>query len=392
MRMSKMPTLSPTILLALELIAQKSITPNDASCQQIIANLLKKAGFTLEFMPFGEVQNLYATFGSGSPVLCFAGHTDVVPPGELDKWQYPPFAPQIVGDLLYGRGAADMKGSLAAMLQAGINFVKDCEQDKSKTKHKNSGTLAFLLTSDEEGVAVNGTKAVIEALQKRGDNINYCVVGEPSSTSKLGDVIKNGRRGSLSGTLTIFGKQGHVAYPHLAQNPIHLALPALDAIAAINWDAGDEFFPPTSLQIIDVFTGNNTSNVIPAALKVQFNLRFNPQQTPKTMQSKIAAICAQFKLNYKIDWHLSGMPFITKAGALLDAVSASVFEITNVLPKLSTSGGTSDGRFIATMENCEVIELGPLNATIHQVNECVSVQDLDALTLIYQKIMTKILG
>jgi len=379
-----MPKISPTISLALKLIAEKSVTPQDQNCQEIIANLLQQNGFNVQFMPFGEVKNIYATHGTENPVLCFAGHTDVVPAGDETAWQYPPFEPKIIEDTLYGRGSADMKGSLAAMICAGINFVKQ--------NPKHLGTLSFLLTSDEEGEAIYGTKYVVEQLRQNQTNINYCVVGEPSSSKVLGDVIKNGRRGSLSGTLTIYGKQGHVAYPHLACNPIHLALPFLTSFSQIIWDQGDAFFPPTSLQIIDISTENKASNVIPAEIQIRFNWRFSPKQTPEILQNAFHKLCQQFKFDYSVNWNLSGLPFITEPGDLLDVTILSTEQVMGITPKLSTSGGTSDGRFIATLPNCQVIELGPINQTIHQTNECVSVNDLNNLTLIYQNIMEKLLS
>jgi len=374
---------SPTISLACELIHKKSITPNDAGCQNLLCDLLQQAGFLIKDFSSNGVQNFYAIHGAGSPVLCFAGHTDVVAQGDESSWQHPPFAAKIVGDTLFGRGAADMKGSLAAIHIAALEFVK---------KYPNhNGTIAILVTSDEEGDAIFGTRAVIEQLKAQGQNIDYCIVGEPSSAAKLGDVVKNGRRGSLSGSLTIYGKQGHVAYPHLASNPVHLAAPFLTEISQIKWDDGDEFFPSTSLQIVGMQTSSNISNVIPAHITVNFNWRFGAIQNPDKLQQQFVDICAKHNLNYQIKWQLSGLPFFTAPGKLLTAAEQSIKQIVGITPQLSTSGGTSDGRFIATLNNCEVIELGPINKTIHQVNECVSVSDLNKLTAIFQQIMINIL-
>jgi len=378
-----MPQLSPTILLACELLQRKSITPQDLGCQKILADLLKQTNFDVQHLPFNQVQNFYATHGSGSPVLCFAGHTDVVPAGNESDWQHPPFAAQILDKKLYGRGAADMKGSLAAMHIAATKFVKE------NPNHK--GTLSLLITSDEEGDAIDGTRAVIEYLRAKNQNIDYCIVGEPSSTNQVGDVIKNGRRGSITGKLTIYGKQGHVAYPHLAANPINLSLTALQEIANFIWDEGNEFFPPTSLQFVGLQTSSNISNVIPESLHAQFNLRFNDLQTPTNIKQQIINILQNHNLNFKIDWNLSGLPFITSTGNLLSAVKNSIKDITGINTQLSTSGGTSDGRFISTLNNCQVIELGPINKTIHQSNEYVNIDDLDKLTDIYYKIMQKML-
>jgi len=379
-----MSQLSLTTSLTCELINKKSITPDDAGCQKILGDLLRQAGFKVEDFSSDGVQNFYATHGTGSPVLCFAGHTDVVAEGDVTAWQYPPFNAQIVGDTLYGRGAADMKGSLAAIHIATLDFVK------VHTNH--NGTIAILVTSDEEGDATFGTRFVVEKLRTQGRNIDYCIVGEPSSTKYLGDVVKNGRRGSLSGDLTIYGKQGHVAYPHLALNPLHLAAPFLTEISQIKWDIGDDFFPPTSLQMVGMQTSSNISNVIPASVTITFNFRFGAVQTPEKLKQTFTNTCQKHNLNYQINWHLSGLPFFTAPGKLLDSVKKSIKEVVAITPELSTSGGTSDGRFIATLPGCEVVELGPINQTIHQVNECVSISDLNKLTNIYQQIMLNILG
>ncbi|MFZ2290763.1 MAG: succinyl-diaminopimelate desuccinylase [Halopseudomonas yangmingensis] len=377
-----MSQLSPTLSLACDLIARDSTTPADAGCQQLMGERLARLGFRLEPMRFGEVDNLWARRGSEGPVLCFAGHTDVVPSGPLERWDNPPFEPKIIDGMLHGRGAADMKGSLAAMLVAVERFVE------ANPDHR--GSIAFLITSDEEGPALDGTVRVVETLRQRGEGIDWCIVGEPSSTDRLGDVVKNGRRGSLNGRLLVRGKQGHVAYPQLARNPIHLAAAALAELAAEQWDNGNAFFPPTSFQISNIHSGTGVTNVIPGELEALINFRFSTESTVEGLQARVDQLLDRHGLDYQIDWTVSGLPFLTEPGALLDAVAAAILEITGEPTTPSTSGGTSDGRFIATL-GTQVVELGPRNATIHQVNECISASELDGLTDIYQRTLEKLL-
>ncbi|MCL4132651.1 UNVERIFIED_CONTAM: hypothetical protein GTU68_010901 [Idotea baltica] len=375
--------LSPTLKLACELIKYPSITPDDAGCQEILISHLKKTGFSINKRPVNQVNNLWATHGTEGPTFCFAGHTDVVSTGSLKEWEYPPFSAIIDSNgMLHGRGAADMKGSLAAMITASTDFVTDFPQHK--------GRLAFLITSDEEGPAVDGTQAVIKLLKRQNESIDWCVIGEPSSVNKLGDTIKNGRRGSLTGNLIIKGKQGHIAYPHLANNPIHLSTPALTELINSHWDNGNDFFPPTSFQIASLSAGTGATNIIPGELHVQFNFRFSTQSSIEQLQQRVIALLDRHQLNYKIDWTLFGLPFLTEQGDLLNAASRSVQSITGSLPHLSTSGGTSDGRFISTI-GAQVIELGPINATIHQINEQVSTHDLNLLHRIYYQILCELL-
>ena len=375
---------SPTLQWAKTLIQRPSITPDDAGCLPLIGDHLKKLGFTLEPLRFGEVENLWARRGNQGPLFCFAGHTDVVPPGPLAAWETPPFDPQVDAQgFLRGRGAADMKGSIAAMLTAVERFLTDCPNPE--------GSLAFLLTSDEEGPAVNGTVKVIEHLEARHEKITWCLVGEPSSTQQLGDVIKNGRRGSLGARLVIHGKQGHVAYPHLAANPIHLAAPALNALVNECWDQGNDHFPATSLQISNIQAGTGATNVIPGQLEVLFNFRFSTENNEASLRQRTEALLDAHGLRYDLEWQLSGQPFLTPSGRLVEATCQSISQVTGIQPQLSTSGGTSDGRFIAPT-GAEVIELGPLNATIHQVNERVKAADLDQLSLIYEKMLHQLLG
>lgn len=375
--------MSDVLKLAAELIAHRSLTPNDAGCQALLAERLEKHGFTLEWMPHGEVLNLWARRGTRPPLLCFAGHTDVVPTGLESAWTSPPFIPTVRDGMLYGRGAADMKGGVAAMTVAAERFV---------LAHPNHvGSIAFLITSDEEGVAVDGTVKVIETLESRGEKIQYAIVGEPSSRVVLGDEFKIGRRGSLTGRLLVQGVQGHVAYPHLADNPVHRAAPALAELASTEWDKGNEHFPPSSLQIANINSGTGVDNVIPGVLSVQFNIRFNTEWTVKRLQASIAAIFDRHNLKYTLDWSLSGRPFLTPSGgALVDAVHEAIRDVLGVETVASTSGGTSDARFIAPT-GAEVIELGPLNATIHKVNECVGVEDLDRLTAVYERMLDLLL-
>jgi len=378
-----MPVLSPTAALACELIRRPSITPDDQGCQALMMQRLEAIGFRCETMRIGEVDNFWAVRGEDGPLLCFAGHTDVVPTGDLAAWTYPPFTAHIDDSgMLHGRGAADMKGSLAAMLVAAENFV---------SAHPNHpGQIAFLITSDEEGPAENGTKAVVRRLQERGQCIDWCIVGEPSSTERLGDVVKNGRRGSLSCDMRIRGKQGHVAYPHLARNPIHLAAPALAELTREHWDAGNDFFPPTSFQISNIHGGTGAGNVIPGELRVQCNFRFSTESSADSLKQRVIAILERHGLDVELKWTLFGEPFFTAPGRLLHAVCQSVQEVCGYLPDAQTTGGTSDGRFIAKM-GCQVVELGPLNATIHQIDEQVLLSDLDRLTDIYQNCLKNLL-
>jgi succinyl-diaminopimelate desuccinylase len=373
---------SPTLELACELIRRPSVTPDDQGCQPLLAARLKKIGFEIEHLHSGGVDNLWARRGGGDPVFTFAGHTDVVPPGPVDQWTSSPFTPEIRDGLLYGRGAADMKGSIAAMVTACERFVTNHPQ--------HGGSLSFLITSDEEGPATNGTVKVVERLSSRGDRIDFCLVGEPSSQQELGDVIKNGRRGSLGGILRVYGQQGHVAYPRLADNPIHRAAPALAELVAVEWDQGNEYFPPTTFQISNIRAGTGVENVIPGKLEIWFNLRFSTESTVKSLQSRITALLNRYGLNFEIDWKLSGRPFLTPPGELVAAAMTAIRDICGHSPELSTSGGTSDGRFIAPLGS-QVLELGPVNATIHKTNECVSVGDLDSLSLIYEKIISTLL-
>ncbi|SDD74491.1 succinyldiaminopimelate desuccinylase [Pseudomonas guariconensis] len=377
--------LSPTLQLACDLIRRPSVTPVDADCQAQMMQRLGAVGFELEPMRIEDVDNFWATHGNQEgPVLCFAGHTDVVPTGPVQAWQHEPFEALIDADgMLCGRGAADMKGSLASMVVASERFVRDYPNHRGK--------VAFLITSDEEGPAHHGTKAVVERLKARNERLDWCIVGEPSSTSLLGDVVKNGRRGSLGAKLTVRGKQGHVAYPHLARNPIHLAAPALAELAAEHWDEGNAFFPPTSFQISNLNSGTGTTNVVPGELTALFNFRFSTESTVEGLQARVAAILDKHQLEWSIDWALSGLPFLTEPGELLDAVSASIKGVTGRDTQPSTSGGTSDGRFIATL-GTQVVELGPVNATIHQVDERILASDLDLLTEIYYQTLVRLLA
>lgn len=376
-----MNNLSPTLELALDLISRPSVTPEDAGCQDLMIARLEKIGFHVEPMPFGDVKNFYAKRGVSGPNLCFAGHTDVVPTGPEASWKVPPFEPKILDGMLYGRGAADMKGSLAAMVTAVENFIAEHPD--------HEGQISFLITSDEEGPFVDGTTRVVDALMARNEQVDWCIVGEPSSTKVLGDIIKNGRRGSFSGDLTVYGKQGHVAYPHLAKNPIHLAAPALDEMANAHWDNGNDFFPPTSFQISNIQSGTGATNVVPGELKAQFNFRFSSELDFDALKARVIEILEKHELEYDIQWTYNGLPFLTRPGELVDAIVSSVQETVNITPELSTSGGTSDGRFIAKM-GTQVVELGPINATIHQINECVDAESLNQLSSIYQGILNKL--
>lgn len=368
--------------LAQALIQRPSISPDDQGCQQLIAEKLAAVGFKLEWLPFGETLNLWATHGEGE-CLAFAGHTDVVPVGDEKAWRYPPFSGEIRDGMLHGRGAADMKGSLAAMVVACEQFVK---------QHPNHrGKIALLITSDEEAAAKDGTVKVVETLMQRGEKIDYCVVGEPSSNKQLGDIIKNGRRGSITADLYIEGVQGHVAYPHLAENPIHKAAPFLAELTAYQWDNGNAFFPPTSLQIANIHAGTGSNNVIPGELYIQFNLRYCTEVTDEAIKAKVAELLQKYNLKHRIVWNLSGKPFLTTSGKLLDVAQQAVETVTQITPKPDTGGGTSDARFIALMGG-EVIEFGPLNSTIHKVNECVSVEDLGKCGEIYYRIAQALLA
>ncbi|CAH9055311.1 Succinyl-diaminopimelate desuccinylase [Pseudoalteromonas haloplanktis] len=370
------------ITLAQALIQRESVTPEDAGCQHMMNERLSAIGFDIESLFFTDTLNTWARKGTQSPHFCFAGHTDVVPTGPEKNWQHPPFAGLIEDGLLHGRGAADMKGSLAAMIVATERFV---------TKHPDhKGSISFLITSDEEGPFINGTTRVIDTLEERGEKIDMCLVGEPSSRDVLGDVVKNGRRGSLTGFLTIKGVQGHVAYPHLAQNPIHLATPALTELSQTVWDVGNDFFPATSFQISNINGGTGAGNVIPGELEVQFNFRFSTEVTHQQLQQKVNSILQKHNLNYELNWIVNGLPFLTDHGPLVDATVAAIKSVTGLTTNLETTGGTSDGRFIA-QTGAKVIELGPRNATIHKVDECVSTDDLIALADIYEQILEHLL-
>jgi succinyl-diaminopimelate desuccinylase, proteobacterial clade len=373
---------SLVLSLTKDLIARPSVTPADEGCQTMMAEFLAPLGFTVEPMVFHDTTNLWARKGNTNPVFCFAGHTDVVPSGPAEKWNTPPFEPTIIDGMLYGRGTADMKGSIAAMMAAVKRFTTD--------HPLHQGSIAFLITSDEEGPFINGTPKVIETLEARQEKITWCLVGEPSSTQQIGDVVKNGRRGSLTGDLTVFGIQGHVAYPHLAENPVHLASPALAELASKKWDNGNEFFPATSFQIANINAGTGASNVIPGELHVQFNFRYSTELTDSQIKEQVEEILQKHNLRYEIKWTLSGQPFLTGSGKLVEATQQAIQEVTGRTTELSTSGGTSDGRFIAPT-GAQVIELGPINATIHKVNECVNIDDLETLSNIYYKMMQKLL-
>ncbi len=374
--------MSDTLELAKDLIARNSVTPEDVGCQNVVAERLAQLGFRIEPMPFGEVQNLWARRGNDAPLFAFAGHTDVVPTGPLDAWESPPFEPTIRDGMLYGRGAADMKGSVAAMVTACERFIA--------AHPDHAGSIAFLLTSDEEGPAVDGTVKVVEALERRGEKITWCLVGEPSSTKRVGDVIKNGRRGSLNGVLTVRGIQGHVAYPHLAENPVHRFSPALAELCAEEWDRGNNAFPPTSFQISNIHAGTGATNIIPGTLEVTFNFRFSTESTADGLKQRVSDLLDRHGLDYRIAWSLSGEPFLTEGGQLLAAAQDAVSEIAGMPAEVNTAGGTSDGRFIAPTGS-QVIELGPQNATIHKVNECVGVEELDRLSAVYERILEKLL-
>lgn len=377
-----MPETSKTLSLVKELISRPSVTPQDKGCQQLLIDTLEPHGFKADKLDFAEVENLWLRRGNEAPLFCFAGHTDVVPTGPLESWKFDPFTATEADGKLYGRGSADMKGGIAAFTAACERFVRDHPDHK--------GSIALLITSDEEGPAKNGTVKVVETLQARNEKIDWCLVGEPSSTQQTGDVIKNGRRGALGCKLKIIGKQGHVAYPQLANNPIHLAAPFLAELTAIEWDNGNQFFPPTSLQVANINAGTGASNVIPGTLEMDFNLRFSTEITPDEIKQKVQKLIEKHQFDYEIEWILTGMPFLTSEGDLVKATVAAIKEVTGIDTELSTSGGTSDGRFIAPT-GAQVIELGPTNASIHQINECVGIEELDILEKIYYGILAGLL-
>lgn len=374
--------MSETLELAKALIARRSLTPDDAGCQDILIARLETLGFKIERMRFGNVDNFWARRGTAKPVVVFAGHTDVVPSGPPGSWLSPPFEPAVRDDMLYGRGAADMKTSVAAFITAIEEFL---------AQHPDhNGSIALLVTSDEEGVAVDGTVRVVETLQARGEMLDYCIVGEPTSDKLVGDTIKNGRRGSLSGALIVKGVQGHIAYPHLVKNPIHMAAPAIAELAATTWDNGNEYFPPTSWQVSNINGGTGATNIVPGTVEILFNFRFSTASTEQSLKDKVHAILDKHNLEYELTWEPAGKPYLTAKGSLVDAVSRAIEQSYGITPKLSTSGGTSDGRFIAGI--CpQVIEFGPLNATIHKLNECIAVADIEPLKLTYQRILENLL-
>ncbi len=374
---------SPVLALAKDLISRQSVTPEDAGCQDVMIERLKALGFEIEVMVFEDTTNFWARKGTEAPLFAFAGHTDVVPAGKLEQWHTPPFEPTVIDGHLHGRGAADMKGSLACMVVAVERFIAQYPDHK--------GSIGFLITSDEEGPFINGTTRVVDTLMERNELIDMCIVGEPSSTLKVGDVIKNGRRGSITGDITVKGTQGHVAYPHLANNPVHQALPAIAELTSIKWDDGNDYFPPTSFQIPNLSAGTGASNVIPGEFNIQFNLRFSTESTAEDIQRRVHSTLDAHGLDYDLHWTLSGLPFLTDTGDLLDAMVKAVSDVNHQVPELLTTGGTSDGRFIAQMGG-QVVELGPVNATIHKVNECVSVQDLETLTDMYEKTLENLLA
>jgi succinyl-diaminopimelate desuccinylase len=372
-----------TLALARELISRRSITPEDGGCQQLLASRLRALGFAVEPLRCGSVDNLWARRGQGAPLVCFAGHTDVVPTGPLNKWHTDPFVPTERDGKLFGRGAADMKTSIAAFIVAVERFVAE------RPSHR--GSVGLLITSDEEGVAVDGTVRVVERLKGRGERIDYCLVGEPTCSARLGDMIKNGRRGSLSGRLKVKGLQAHIAYPHLGKNPIHLVAPAFAELSTTEWDKGNEYFPPTTWQISNVHAGTGADNVIPGELDAAFNFRFSTASSPDELKRRVHAILDRHGLDYELEWILGGRPFLTPKGDLVDVVSASIEEVTGVRPEVSTTGGTSDGRFIADI--CpQVVEFGPVNASIHKLNEHVELAAIGPLQEIYRRVLLKLLG
>ncbi len=375
--------MSQALELTKDLIARRSLTPADEGCQSLLAQRLARIGFRIEPLRFGEVSNLWARRGTTPPLFCFAGHTDVVPTGPLEEWQSDPFTPVVREGMLYGRGAADMKSGLAAMVTATEEFVA--------AHPRHSGSIAFLITSDEEGPSLDGTRRVVELLRSRGEHIDWCLLGEPSSELSTGDTVKIGRRGSLSGRLTVHGVQGHIAYPQLAENPVHALAPALAELVSRTWDEGTEHFQPTSFQISNLNAGTGAPNVIPGELKARFNLRYAPVQTLVGLRHTVEEILRRHGVRHTLEWHVSGEPFYTAPGVLSRSVSEAVAAVTGVSPKLSTTGGTSDGRFIAPL-GAQVIELGVVNATIHKVNECVRVADIDLLQRMYLNVLERLLG
>lgn len=375
--------MSATLELARQLIRLDSVTPRDQGCQELMIARLEAIGFRVERMRFGEVDNFWARRGDAAPLVCFAGHTDVVPTGPLEQWDSPPFEPTIRNGLLYGRGAADMKASLAAFVTACEDFV---------ARHPgHPGSIALLITSDEEGVAVDGSVKVVDALEARGETIDYCIVGEPTSDQALGDTIKNGRRGSLSGHLIVHGIQGHIAYPHLAKNPVHLMAPALAELAETRWDEGNAFFPPTSWQVSNIHAGTGASNIIPGHCDIRFNFRFSPESSAESLKERVCAILDRHGLGYELHWQLSGQPFLTQPGQLTEALGLAIADATGRRAELSTTGGTSDGRFIKRIAR-ELVEFGPVNATIHKLNECVEAADVEPLSAIYRHTLELLLN
>jgi len=375
--------MSPTLQLVHDLIARRSVTPDDGGCQSMLGARLAASGFTTETIASNGVTNAWMRRGTSAPVFVFAGHTDVVPTGPLEQWHSDPFTPTLRDGQLFGRGASDMKSSIAAFVVAAEEFIR--------ARPRHPGSIALLLTSDEEGPATDGTTKVVEALRDRGEKIDYCIVGEPTSVNRLGDTIKNGRRGSLSGRLTVKGQQGHVAYPHLARNPVHMLAPALAELATTDWDRGDEFFPPTTFQVSNIHAGTGAGNVIPGACTVDFNFRFAPASTAASLQQRCEAVLRQHGVDFEIKWTLGAAPFLTPRGTLSSAISAAIEAVTGAPPELSTTGGTSDGRFIATF--CpQVIEFGPPNATIHKINEQIAIADLEPLKDIYRGTLERLLG
>lgn len=372
----------PELILLFDLMCRRSVTPEDAGCQDVIGARLLDSGFDCETMPFGDVTNLWARRGESSPLFCFAGHTDVVPPGDTDDWCSDPFEPDVRGGCVYGRGSADMKSGLAAMVVAVERFVQEHPDHR--------GSIAFLITSDEEGRARDGTLKVVEALTERGEHIDWCVIGEPSSHETLGDVVRIGRRGSLSGMLEVRGEQGHVAYPHLADNPIRRFAPVLAELHEVKWDDGNDYFPPTSFQVVNLQSGVGAPNVTPGDLTARFNFRYSTEWDHHSLKERVHAIIDAHEIDYELNWHLSGEPFLTETGELIDAVSEAVREQTGTSPELSTAGGTSDGRFISPA-GADVVELGPVSASIHKIDEHVREQDVAALSQMYQRILEKML-
>jgi len=380
-----MPAAEPaaTLRLARELISRRSVTPEDGGCQELLAERLARLGFAIEPVRRGEVTNLWARRGEARPLFCFVGHTDVVPTGPIEKWHSNPFMPTERDGKLFGRGAADMKTSIAAFVVAIEGFL---------ARHPSPrGSIALLITSDEEGPAVDGTSKVVELLRSRGERIDYCLVGEPTCVSRLGDTIKNGRRGSLCGTLRVRGVQGHVAYPHLAKNPVHLAAPALTELAATEWDRGNEYFPPTTWQISNIHGGTGATNVIPGEVEILFNFRFSTASSPEGLKARVGSILDRHGLDYELDWSLSGTPYLTPRGKLVEALSAAIRDVTGATPEVSTTGGTSDGRFVAQLCH-EVVEFGPVNASIHKLDEHVDLSAIESLREIYQSLLGRLLA